>query len=406
MSRIDELVERLCPDGVEYRALGEVADYVRMRVAASSLEPGSYVGVNELLPDYRGRSDEVRLPAEESCIAFEPGDILLGNIRPYLKKLWLADSLGGTNGDVLVIRVNDPDIVSPAFLREVLMGEGFTSYNVQNSKGAKMPRGDKKAILQFRIPIPPLEVQEEIVRVLDSFAELEVALEIALEAELEARGLQYAHYRDQLLDFREREDVSWLTLGEVFETRNGYTPSKKKPQYWQDGTVPWFRMEDIRENGRVLDTALQQVNTCALKSGGAFPANSLIIATTATIGEHALITVDFLCNQRFTCLMLKDEYRGLLDVKFLFYYCFVLDEWCKANTRNSSFASVDMQGFAKFRIPVPSLAEQQRIVSILDRFDALTTSLTDGLPAEIEARRQQCAYWRDRLLDFPAKPAA
>ena len=192
MSRIDELVERLCPDGVEYRALGEVACYAKERIAAYALEEGSYVGVNELLQEYRGRSYEIHLPSEDKCIAYKPKDILLGNIRPYLKKMWLADCSGGTNGDVLVIRVNDETQVSPDFLWQVLAGGVFTEYNIANSKGAKMPRGDKKAILEFRIPVPPMEVQEEIVRVLDSFAELE------------ARKAQYAYYRDKFLAFKEK----------------------------------------------------------------------------------------------------------------------------------------------------------------------------------------------------------
>lgn len=193
MSRIDELIEKLCPDGVEYKALGELASYAKERIAADKIETGAYVGVNELLQEYRGRSAEVHVPAEGKCIAYKAGDILLGNIRPYLKKMWLADCAGGTNGDVLVIRVSDTEALSPRFLWQVLAGRVFTEYNISHSKGAKMPRGDKKAILEFLIPVPPMEVQEEIVRVLDSFAEL--------EAELEARRRQYAYYRDRLLTF-------------------------------------------------------------------------------------------------------------------------------------------------------------------------------------------------------------
>ena len=200
MSKIDELIGRLCPDGVEYKKLSCLASYARERIAASDLEPGSYVGVNELLQEYRGRSYEVHVPSEEKCISYRPGDVLLGNIRPYLKKMWLADCFGGTNGDVLVIRVCDAAQLSPRFLWQVLAGRAFTEYNISHSKGAKMPRGDKRAIMDFRIPVPPMEVQEEIVRVLDSFAEL--------EAELEARKRQYAHYRDLLLTFEERERES------------------------------------------------------------------------------------------------------------------------------------------------------------------------------------------------------
>ena len=160
-------------------------------------------------------------------------------------------------------------------------------------------------------------------------------------------------------------------------------------------------MEDIRENGRVLSRSIQYVNTCAIKGGRLFPANSIIIATSATIGEHALITVPFLSNQRFTNLSLKKDYADKFIIKFLFYYGFVLDEWCKNNITVGNFAGVDMVGFKKFQIPIPPLEEQERIVTILDKFDTLTTSLTEGLPKEIELRQKQYEYYRDMLLTFP-----
>ena len=197
--------------------------------------------------------------------------------------------------------------------------------------------------------------------------------------------------------------VKFYPIEELFTTRNGYTPSKSNSSYWENGTVPWFRMEDIRENGGILSESLQSVHESALKKGGMFPAGSIIVATSATIGEHALINVDFLCNQRFTVLTPKEEFKSLLLPKFLYYYSFVLDRWCLSNTTQSSFASVDMKRFKKFEFPVPSLEEQQRIVDILDRFDSLTTSLSEGLPAELAARRSQYEYYRDQLLTFPRK---
>lgn len=123
------------------------------------------------------------------------------------------------------------------------------------------------------------------------------------------------------------EGVEFRKLSEVFNTRNGYTSSKSKPEYWENGEVPWFRMEDIRENGNILNDAIQKVARIAVK-GEPFPAYSFIVATSATIGEHALITVPSLSNQRFTYLMLKPEYKDLLDVYFLNYYFYNLDKWC------------------------------------------------------------------------------
>lgn len=192
--------------------------------------------------------------------------------------------------------------------------------------------------------------------------------------------------------------VRYIELAELFDVRNGYTPSKSNPSYWSGGTIPWFRMEDIRANGGVLDRALQQIPDAAVKGGRLFPAESLLVATSATIGEHALVTVPHLSNQRFTSLSIKPKYAGQVDMKFIYYYGFVLDEWCRNNTTLSSFASVDMSGFKKFRFPVPPLEVQREIVRILDQF----TQLEAELEAELEARRVQCEFYRDSLLTFPA----
>ena len=180
------------------------------------------------------------------------------------------------------------------------------------------------------------------------------------------------------------DGVEYKTISELFNTRNGYTPSKAKKEYWINGTIPWFRMEDIRENGRILSKATQYVSESAVK-GSPFPANSIIVATSATIGEHALIKVPSLANQRFTYLMLKDEYKAYIDIMFIYYYCFKLDEYCKACLNHGNFASVDMRKFAKFKFPVPPLEVQREIVRVLDSFTLLTAELT----AELTARKKQ-----------------
>lgn len=198
-------------------------------------------------------------------------------------------------------------------------------------------------------------------------------------------------------------NVEWKLVSEIFHLKNGYTPSTSKKEFWENGSIPWFRMDDIRENGRILDNSLQKVSEIAVKGGKLFPANSIIISTSASIGEHALITVPFLANQRFTNLSLKDNYSKVFDIKFIFYYCFLLAEWCKKNTTISSFASVDMEGFRKFKIPLPypedpekSIKIQSEIVQILDKFSAMTAELT----AELSMRKKQYNYYRDQLFSF------
>ena len=189
-------------------------------------------------------------------------------------------------------------------------------------------------------------------------------------------------------------------MQKVFDMKNGYTPSKSKSEYWTNGTIPWFRMEDIRQNGRILSDSIQYITPDAVKGNGLIPANSIIVSTSATIGEHALITVDFLANQRFTCLTRKKEYTNDLNMRYFQYYMFVIDEWCKNNINISGFAGVDMPKFKSLKIPIPPLSEQNRIVEVLAKFDSLVNDISIGLPAEIDGRRKQYNYYRGKLLDF------
>lgn len=200
---------------------------------------------------------------------------------------------------------------------------------------------------------------------------------------------------DELIERLCPDGVEYKTLTELFDTKNGYTPSKSKEEYWTNGTVPWFRMEDIRENGNILSKAIQYVSESAIK-GSLFPADSIIVATSATIGQHALIKVPSLANQRFTYLVLKDEFKEQIDIMFIYYCCFKLDEYCKECLNQGNFASVDMKKFLKFKFPVPPLEVQREIVRILDNFTFLTTELA----AELAARQKQYEYYRDLLLTF------
>ena len=204
---------------------------------------------------------------------------------------------------------------------------------------------------------------------------------------------------EQLIQQYCPDGVEYRELIEIFNLKNGYTPSTNKKEYWENPSIPWFRMEDLRTNGNVLSEAIQSISDVAVKGGRLFPANSILIATSATIGEHALVKVPHLSNQRFTSLSLKSEFNELIDMKFIFYYCFLLCEWCKNNVTTSSFASVDMSGFKKFKFPIPPLAIQQEIVTILDKFTALEAELE----AELEARSRQYEYYRNQLLSFEDK---
>ncbi|HOR20667.1 MAG TPA: restriction endonuclease subunit S, partial [Bacilli bacterium] len=233
-----------------------------------------------------------------------------------------------------------------------------------------------------------------IVRILDNFTELTAEL----TTELTARKKQYEFYRDELLVSDNSNKT--IKLSDLFDIRNGYTPSKDNPEFWDNGTIPWFRLEDINDNGRILYDSYQHISDKALKRNGLFKDNSIIISTSATIGEYALIKVPFLCNQRFACLTIKDEYKNNFSIEFLYHYCPLLSQYCKNHLNKGNFASVDMTKFGDFLFPILDLNEQQRIVDILDKFDAYCNDLSIGLPAEIAARQKQYEYYRDKLLTF------
>ena len=190
-------------DKVEWKTLGEIAKYSKDKISFEYLNEKNYVGVENLLKNRLGKIDSNNVPTEGSSIKFNIGNILIGNIRPYLRKIWLANIEGGTNGDVLAISINNKyknEILSK-YLYQVLSSERFFDYDIKYSKGAKMPRGDKKKIMEYKVPLPPLPVQEYIVSILDKFDALVNDLSQGLPREIELRQKQYEYYREKLLDF-------------------------------------------------------------------------------------------------------------------------------------------------------------------------------------------------------------
>lgn len=186
---------------VVWKTLGEVAEYSKNRICSDKLNEHNYVGVDNLLQNREGKKLSGYVPSEGKMTEYIVNDILIGNIRPYLKKIWQADCTGGTNGDVLVIRVTD-EKVNPKYLYQVLADDKFFAFNMKHAKGAKMPRGSKTAIMQYKIPIPPLPEQEKITAILDKFDTLTHSVSEGLPHEIALRRKQYEYYREQLLAFR------------------------------------------------------------------------------------------------------------------------------------------------------------------------------------------------------------
>lgn len=207
-------------------------------------------------------------------------------------------------------------------------------------------------------------------------------------------------YLEKLLDGVE---VEWLTAAEIFNIKNGYTPSKAKKEFWEDGNIPWFRLEDIRTNGRELNDSIMHVNQAGVK-GNLFPKDSIFMSTTATIGEFALVKIPHLTNQQITNFSLTSRFKGIIDIRYLFHRFHHFGEWCKENANKSGGLSIiGIKKLSSYKFPIPcpdnpekSLAIQSEIVRILDKFTALTAELT----AELNMRKKQYNYYRDQLLSF------
>lgn len=403
MSRIDDLIRDLCPDGVEYKPLGEVARYSPRKVSAEDLNSTTFVGVDNLVSQKGGRIDATRNPNTSTLTAYRPGNILLGNIRPYLKKIWLADRTGGCSGDVLAVEINDrySKLLESRFLYYVLSSDSFFTFDQQNAKGAKMPRGDKKAILRYLVPVPPLEVQHEASRILDQFTQLEAELGTELEAELEARRLQFSHYRDMLL----RQNVSHdkpIKLRDIGKIVTGKTPPAKKVDSWGD-YMNFATPGDIRAGDTRITATSRQLSAAGVETlkNSLVPSGSILVTCIGTVGKAVENIGDCIPNQQINAIINDGSFSSRYLVHALSNMRTALQR--KASQSGSTMPLINKSDFSLIEIHLPPLKEQYRIAEILDEFDTLTKDLTSSLSAEIEARRKQYEYYRDRLLTFSEK---
>ena len=253
---------------------------------------------------------------------------------------------------------------------------------------------------KFEIPLPPIEVQTEIVRILDKFT----SLEAELEAELDCRKRQYEYYRDKLLSFDNvgGQEVEWKKMSEVCKNIcSGGTPLTSKAEYY-DGHIPWLRTQEV--DYCEIHSTLRNITQLGLENSSAkmIPANCVIVAMYGATAAKVAINKIPLCTNQACCNLEIDEKQAL--VRYVYQWICKQYEVLKAMGEGSQH-NINAKKVKDFKIPIPSLEEQHRIVSILDRFESLTTSLQSGLPAEIAARRQQYEYYRDKLLTFKRKGA-
>ena len=254
---------------------------------------------------------------------------------------------------------------------------------------ASVPRLDRKVIEDFVLPLPSLHEQHRIASALTSIDNLISSLGKLIEKK---KNIKQGAMQQLLTGGTRLKgfDEPWMehTIDELFDLGNGYTPSKSNPAYWTNGTIPWFRMEDIRTNGRILKDSIQHVTPEAVKGNGLYPKYSIILSTPATIGEHALLIADSLANQHFTFLNRKVNRRDMIDIIFFYHYCFILGKWCRDNINAGGLLAVNMDDLKNHSIYIPkSIAEQQAIATILTKMDDEITAL-EAKKAKYEAIKQ------------------
>ena len=322
----------------------------------------------DIVPKANQSEDKDVLDTIKKYTVVAPGDIMINGLN--------------LNYDFIsqrVAQVQEPGVITSAYVSlRPLEGANskYYTYYMKAMDAQKMFHGMGSGVRltlsydnlkNLFFPYPSSEEQEAIVAYLDA-ATAKIDEAIAQQQ----RMIDLLNERKELLIENEVtkgiKNGTWKTrrLRHVCKFRNGYTPSKNVTAYWENGTIPWFRMEDIHLYGRKLSQSEQYITPSAVKGDGLFKAGSFILATSATVGEHALLLVDALSNQRFTNLALFEELSNELSTEYFFYFLYHIDRECRGFTNGSTFASVSNQDLKNILVGIPSPEEQRRIVSMLD----------------------------------------
>ena len=391
MSRLAELIEQLCPDGVEYRPLGEVADLQRgsgmpKKLFVDEGIPAIHYGHIFMKYGIHTKCAAAYLAPEDAdkLTRVYPGDLVVANTSENLEDVgkgvvWLGEAEGVTGGHATVVRSKTVDRV---FLSYFLRTEDFALKKRKYSQGTKVVELSAANLSKIDIPVPPLEVQREIVRILDQFT----TLEVELEAELEARRTQYEHYRNHLLSYESlaaRGPVEMVKLGECIKLSFGERITKmhdagtRYPVFGGGGAS--FMTDSFNRSDEFVISRFALSEACVRFVPGEFWL--LDSGITFDVNESRCVKRyigQFLLSRQI------DIYRKSAGA-------------AQRNLKTAEFLSMG--------VPLPRLSEQRRIADLLDRFDALVNDISAGLPAEIAARRAQYEHYRDRLLSFPEKKA-
>ena len=377
MTKLEQLIKELCPNGVKYLKIGEVVNYEQpSKYIVSSTDyndafniPVLTAGQTFILGYTNEKNGIYYASKEEPVIIF---DDFTGAFK------WVDFPFKVKSSAMKILTVED----KRTFLRYIFHVMGYIGYSSTEHKRLWIG-----LYSEIEIPVPPLPVQSEIVRILDNFTELTAEL----TAELSARKKQYEHYTYQLLNFD--DTVHRKKLRDLVDFRNGKGHEK---DIASDGKYIVVNSKFISTNGEVKKYANKQI--CPLYINDILMVMS-DLPNGRALAKCFLVTEDdkYTLNQRIGAFHVKDE--SVITTRFLLY---VLN-------RNQQLLrydnGVDQTNLRKddildILIPIPSLEEQERIVAVLDRFNVLCNDISEGLPAEIEGRRKQYEHYRDKLLTF------
>ena len=377
LSYLSELIEKFCGDGVEWREIGEVCDIQTGKLNANAMnENGKYLFFT--CNEFPSRIDTYAFDGKAIMISGNGSNV--GHVNYYEGKF------NAYQRTYVLLKFDE--CINVLFLFYYLKSN-LRDYLKINSKKGSVPYITLPVIKNFKIPIPPLEVQKEIVRILDKFTNLIYEL----TRELTLRKKQYEYYRNKLLTFG--DDVPRVKLGEV--CTNFIVPMRDKPKIF-DGDIPWCRIEDIE--GKFLNGSKSEkfvskstVDKMNLKI---FPTGTVICSCSASIGTYVINTKPLITNQTFIGIVVGEK---ILNT-WLRYYLETQTKKLILLANSSTIPYISKDKFKELLIPLPPLEEQERIANILDKFDKLCNDISEGIPAEIEMRQKQYEYYRDKLLTF------
>ena len=394
MSRLDDLIQKCCPNGVEYKAISDITTYEQPTpyIVKSTKYDDSYstpvlTAGQSFVLGYTDETDGIYKATKVDPV------IIFDDFTGAFK--WVDFDFKVKSSAMKIIKTDE----SVAMIRYLYHIMGNIGFNSDEHKRLWI-----STYSAFQIPLPPLEVQGEIVRILDNFTELTKEL----TKELTARQKQYEYYRNLLLTFDNAasiisdRQVQWLKIKDVcVKVTSGGTPTATNQSYYNGG-IPWLRTQEIDWTD-IYDTAIK-ISQKGLDNSSAkwIPENCVIVAMYgATAAKVAINKIPLTTNQA-CCNLQIDEKIALY--RYVFHWLCHEYQNLKSLGRGSQ-SNIDADIVKNYSIPVPSLNEQKRIVDILDKFDVICTDLISGLPAEIEARTKQYEYYRDKLLTFKEKVA-